>query len=160
MDDLAHGDAFELWGAFEGAKTAGVIIERFQSLAFEGKPIEAGEVYVVGVLPEFRGRGVATAPRRACPLRLLRAWSCLGHAHSLLGSLLSLPRIRTGRQKPYPGGAGERLQGIGSSLVARQPCCDEDLVEMRGLYRRFALCHSLCDMRPDAEWAMRGTDEY
>ena len=62
MDDLAHGDAFELWGAFEGAKTAGVIIERFQSLAFEGKPIEAGEVYVVGVLPEFRGRGVATAP--------------------------------------------------------------------------------------------------
>jgi ribosomal protein S18 acetylase RimI-like enzyme len=62
MDDLAHGDTFELWGAFEGAKTAGVIIERFPSLAFEGKPIEAGEVYVVGVLPEFRGRGVATAP--------------------------------------------------------------------------------------------------
>lgn len=62
MDDLAHGDTFELWGAFEGAKTAGVIIERFQSLAFEGKPIEAGEVYVVGVLPEYRGRGVATAP--------------------------------------------------------------------------------------------------
>jgi ribosomal protein S18 acetylase RimI-like enzyme len=61
MDDLAHGDTFELWGAFEGAKTAGVIIERFPSLAFEGKPIEAGEVYVVGVLPEFRCRGVATA---------------------------------------------------------------------------------------------------
>ena len=61
MDDLANGDASELWGAFEGDKMVGVIIERFQTLAFEGKPICAGEVYVVGVLPEFRGRGVATA---------------------------------------------------------------------------------------------------
>ena len=151
----------QAWAVFddEGRMTTSVSTLQ-RRLAFGGEVVTAGEIHMVGTLPEHRGTGGVRALMRT----VLRDFAARGDALAVLIPFsCSFYRkfgfeiaARTLRQRV----ATEQLAGFDCPLRVTQLRDKEDLAAMRALADTFARERNLAEILPNDAWAWRGNGDF
>lgn len=157
----AEPRAEESWGLFvdDGSMSTSISTLR-HTLSFGGREFPAGEIHMVGSLPESRGGGGV----RALMGEILRDFRSRGDALAVLipfscafyrkfGFELS---GRTVRQRL----SIDQLAGFACDLTVTRVWEEQDLVPVRELWDSFALSHDLAEIRGDEAWQWRGNGDF
>ncbi len=157
----AEPRAEESWGLFvdDGSMSTSISTLR-HTLSFGGREFPAGEIHMVGSLPESRGGGGV----RALMGEILRDFRSRGDALAVLipfscafyrkfGFELS---GRTVRQRL----SIDQLAGFACDLTVTRVWEEQDLVPVRELWDSFALSHDLAEIRGDEAWQWRGDGDF
>lgn len=151
----------ESWGLFDDDGTMVTSISTLRhELAFGGKAIGAGEVHMVGSLPECRGKGSVRAlmgeilrdfRTRGDALAVLIPFSCAFYrkfGFELAGRIV--------RQRV----AVDQLAGFSCDLRVTRVWSQDDLEPVRALWDDYALSHDLAELRGAESWAWRGNGDF
>ena len=153
--------AEESWGLFvdDGSMSTSISTLRHM-LSFGGRELPAGEIHMVGSLPESRGGGSVRAlmgeilrdfRSRGDALAVLIPFSCAFYrkfGFELVGRVL--------RQRL----AIDQLAGFACDLTVTRVWEEQDLVPVRELWDSFALSHDLAEVRGDEAWRWRGNGDF
>lgn len=151
----------ESWGLFddEGKMVASVSTLQHQ-LSFGGDAVGAGEVHMVGSLPEQRGSGSVRAlmgeilrdfRARGDALAVLIPFSCAFYRKFGFEIASRILRQRVGI---------EQLASFACDLRVTRVWEEADLSAVRALWDAFSTTHDLAELRGDDAWAWRGNGDF
>ena len=151
----------ESWGLFddEGAMVTSISTLR-HSISFGGTAIDAGEVHMVGSLPEHRGVGGVRSlmgqilrdfRERGDALAVLIPFSCSFYRKFGFEMASRVMRQRV---------AIDQLADFACDLRVTQVREEDGLQPVRTLWDTYALTHNLAELRNDGAWAWRGNGDY
>jgi predicted acetyltransferase len=151
----------ESWGLFDddGAMMTSISTLQHQ-LSFGGVVIGAGEVHMVGSLPERRGGGAV----RTLIGEILRDFRARGDALAVLIPFSCAFYRKFGfemagrmvRQRL----AIDQLAGFACDRRVTRVWEKDDLVAVRSLWDAFAAAHDLAELRGDDAWEWRGNGDF
>lgn len=151
----------ESWGLFDADGTMVTSISTLRHrLSFGGQTIGAGEIHMVGSLPEHRGGGgVRTLMgeilhdfrRRGDALAVLIPFSC--SFYRKFGFEMAT-HVRCQRV------AIQQLAGFSCDLRVTRVWKEDDLEPVRTLWDAFAATHDLAELRDDSAWTWLGNGDY
>lgn len=164
IEDQASGKVVRLeesWGLFDddGTMLTSISTLRHQ-LSFGGGAVGAGEVHMVGSLPERRGGGAVRMlmgeilrdfRSRGDALALLIPFSCAFYRKFGFEMAARMVRQRVGI---------EQLAGFYCDMRVTRVWEKSDLVAVRGLWDAFATTRDLVELRGDDAWAWRGNGDF
>ena len=151
----------ESWGLFD---TTGTMVTSISTLRhrlwFGGQTLSAGEIHMVGSLPEHRGGGGV----RTLVGEILRDFRTRGDALAVLIPFSCAFYRKFGfevatrvlRQRV----AIEQLAGFACECRVTRVWEEHDLAPVRALWDAQALTHNLAELRGDDAWAWRGNGDY
>ena len=153
--------AEESWGLFDdsGAMVTSISTLRHR-LSFGGKPIGAGEIHMVGSIPEHRGGGGV----RMLMGEILRDFHTRGDALAVLIPFSCAFYRKFGFEM-----AGRMMrQRVAIEQLADYACKhrvtrvwqESELAPVRALWDAYAIAHDLSELRDDAAWAWRGNGDF
>lgn len=151
----------ESWGLFDDSGKMVTSISTIQhAFTFGGEELSAGEVHMVGSLPECRGEG--------CVRVLMR--EVLGSFCDRGDSLAVLIPFSCAFYRKFGFEVASRMlrQRLAIDQLAYFPCDlratrvweEADLVPVRALCDSFARAHDLCELTDDASWTWRGNGDF
>ncbi|MBP3892439.1 MAG: GNAT family N-acetyltransferase [Atopobiaceae bacterium] len=151
----------ESWGLFDDGGTMLTSISTLRrTLSFGGKALPAGEVHMVGSLPERRGGGgVRTLMReilsdfrnRGDALAVLIPFSCAFYRKFGFEVASRMLRQRL---------AVDQLAGFTCEMRVTRVWIENDLSPVRALCDSFALAHDLCELRGEGAWAWHCSGDF
>ena len=151
----------ESWGLFddEGTMVTSISTMRHE-LSFGGERISAGEVHMVGSLPEHRGSGGVRTLMDA----ILRDFRERGDALAVLIPFSSAFYRKFGfevasRMMRQRVGI-DQLAGFACDLHVTRVWEEKDLLPVRALWDAFARTHDLAELSDDSAWAWRGNGDF
>lgn len=151
----------EVWADFDGRCCMRTAISTKQmDVAFDGSFVPAGELDMVGSLPEYRGAGNV----RAMFGEVLRSFRARGDVFALLIPFSFAFYRKFGfevcarnlRQRV----AIEQLAPFRCACAVQQVTSAEDVPALKSLYDAYALTVNLMPRRGEADWAMQGGGEF
>ena len=151
----------ESWALFDDDGTMLTSISTLRHrLSFGGGSVGAGEVHMVGSLPERRGRGGVRAlmgeilcdfRARGDALAVLIPFSCAFYRKFGFEIAARMVRQRVGI---------EQLAGFACDLRVTRVWKESDLAAVRALWDAFAATHDLAELRGDDAWAWCGNGDF
>lgn len=152
--------AEEAWGLFEGDAMLTSISTLRHRLSFGGQEIFAGEVHMVGSLPEGRGGGGV----RRLMGEILRDFRARGDALAVLipfsCSFYRKFGFEIAARMVDQRVAIEQLAGFACDLRVTRVWDEADLVPVRALWDAHARSSDLAELRDDTVWTWRGNGEF
>lgn len=148
------------WGLFDGDTMLTSISTLQHQLSFGGEVISAGEVHMVGSLPERRGGGgvrrlfgdiLRDFRAQGDALAVLIPFSCSFYrkfGFEVVGRVLE-QRV-----------AIDQLAGFSCDLRVTRVWSETDLVPVRALWEAHVHYSNLAELRDDAAWAWRGNGDF
>ncbi|MBR1830622.1 MAG: GNAT family N-acetyltransferase [Atopobiaceae bacterium] len=150
----------ESWGLFDDGAMLTSISTLRHTLSFGGETIGAGEVHMVGSLPERQGGGGVRALMREIlsdfrargdALAVLIPFSCSFYRKFGFEVASRITRQRI---------AIDQLTGFDCDLRVTRVWSKDDLAHVRALWSTYARSHDLADLRDDGSWAWRGNGDF
>ena len=150
----------EAWGLFDDAAMRTSMSTLRHRLSFGGEVIHAGEVHMVGSLPEGRGGGgvrmlmgevLRDFRARGDALAVLIPFSCAFYRKFGFEVASRILRQRV---------AIDQLAGFSCDLRVTRVWQESDLAPVRELWEFHARLCDLAELRDDAAWAWRGNGEF
>lgn len=151
----------ESWGLFDDDGTMLTSISTLRhTLSFGGEAIGAGEVHMVGSLPERRGGGgvrllmrqiLTDFRNRGDALAVLIPFSCAFYRKFGFEVAARVTQQRV---------AIEQLAGFACDLRVSRVWHEADLASVRSLWDAYARRRDLAELRDDAAWAWRGNGDF
>ena len=148
------------WGLFDEGVMLTSISTLQHQLSFGGEAIKAGEVHMVGSLPERRGGG---GVRRLFG-EILRDFRAQGDALAVLIPFSCAFYRKFGFEVAArvieQRVAIDQLAGFSCDLRVTRVWNEEDLASVRALWDTHARRSNLAELRDDAAWAWRGNGDF
>lgn len=151
----------ESWGLFDDDGTMLTSISTLRhTLSFGGEAIGAGEVHMVGSLPERRGGGgvrllmrqiLTDFRNRGDALAVLIPFSCAFYRKFGFEVAARVTQQRV---------AIEQLAGFACDLRVSRVWHEADLASVRSLWDACTCRRDLAELRDDAAWAWRGNGDF
>lgn len=151
----------EYWGLFDetGVLSASIQTQRAQ-VAFEGSLVPAGELEMVGSLPERRGGGAVRVLMRS----VLDDLKARGDLFALLipfsFSFYRKFGFELASRELTQNLPVELLQDLDCELAVRRATTKEDAAAMRAVHERFVLRHNLMRQRDANTWKETAYGEF
>lgn len=151
----------ESWGLFDDGGTMVTSISTLRhQLSFGSTSISAGEVHMVGSLPEHRGGGGV----RTLMAQILRDFRARGDALAVLipfsCSFYRKFGFEMAARTMCQRVAIEQLAGFTCDHRATRVWEEDELGPVRALWNAYALTHDLAELRHDEAWAWRGNGDF
>ena len=151
----------EAWGLFDDdGKMMASVSTLLRTLSFGGERVPAGELHMVGSLPEGRGGGNV----RALIAAILDDFKARGCVFALLIPF-SFAFYRKFGFEQATGYFEQRvpidqLSGLPCPYRVRQLTSEDELVRLRAFADAFAASRNMAEIRPDAAWRWNGSGDY
>lgn len=159
--EAVEGHMQDRWALYDddGSMVASIYTMRHH-MAFGGQGVPAGEVHMVGSLPEGRGGGNV----RALMAEVLRDFKARGDVFATLIPFsfafyrkFGFELVARSLEQRVPI---EQLASMGCTYAVTRVSSEQDVAVIRGLYDAFALTRNLAELRGDDAWAYRGNGEW
>ncbi len=157
----AENPGGDVWGAFdEGERLVSAVTTLGREMTYEGRVISAGELHMVGTLPEARGGGAVHHLMNA----ILREYRDRGDLFAILipfsfafyrkygfeaASDMLIQKAEIGLFAPFR-----------QELSARQILSQRDADEAKGLYADFIRNYNFADLKKEEDWTYHGEGEF
>lgn len=150
----------DTWGYFHHGKMLGAIETLRHQLMFEENVISVGELYMVGTLPEARGRGCVTAMMRT----VLKEMRLRGDVFAILIPFSFSFYRRYGfdlvSEDMEQTADIEQFAPFSCTMHVKQVSSQEDVNILRGLYERFIFPLNFANVRSDRDWLYHEHGEF
>ncbi|MBR3304837.1 MAG: GNAT family N-acetyltransferase [Christensenellaceae bacterium] len=150
----------EIWASFDdaGKMTAAISTVR-KEMFFDGKSYPVGEVHMVGSLPEGRESGNIRGLMREVLLDFRRRGDLLSVLIPFNFSFYRKFGFDLIQCNLSQRAAVSQFAGFMPSLKVSQLSGEDEIVEMKELFRRFASGYNLSEIKKEDHWRYRGNGE-